>query len=59
MPARLDRPASKRDIRLYDEDVEFLGPYLERHNSNLNEFARELVHRAANAKRRELGLPET
>lgn len=59
MAARLDRPASKRDIRLFDEDVDFLTPYLERHNSTLNEFVRGLTHRAANAKRKELGLPET
>lgn len=56
MPARLDHPASKHDIRLFDDDVAFLSGYLARHNSTLNEFVRDLVHRAANEKRRALGL---
>lgn len=56
MPARLDPPAHKHDIRLFDEDAEFLTGYLARHNSTLNEFVRDLVHRAAVEKRRALGL---
>lgn len=57
MPARLSLPATKRDIRLYDADVEFLAPLLDQANVTLNEYVRDLLHRAANVKRRELGLP--
>lgn len=58
MPAALPAPSSKHDIRLYDSDVTLLAPLLANRNSTLNEFVRDLVHRAANSKRRELGLPQ-
>lgn len=56
MPARLDRPATLKDIRLYDEDIGFLAPVLAARNITLNEYVRDLVHRACNAKRVELGM---
>lgn len=59
MPARLDRPATKRDLRIYDEDWLFIAPLCATGNITPSEWVRDLVHRAANAKRRELGLPET
>lgn len=57
MPARLPSPASKHDIRLFDADVDFMRPLLERQNSTLNDFVRDLFHRAANLHRARLGLP--
>lgn len=60
MPAPLDRPSVKKDIRLYTEDVAFLEPILRnpKNNTTLNEYVRSLVHNAANAQRKKLGLPE-
>lgn len=59
MPARLDRPATLKDIRLYDEDLAFLHPILTARNVKLNEFVRDLVHQSCNARRRALGIKET
>lgn len=60
MPAALDRPSVKKDIRLFTEDVAFLTSLLSTpaNNTTLNEWVRTLVHNAANRERKKLGLPE-
>jgi len=56
MPAKLEAPAEKTDIRLFTADKEFMEPLLRGRNSSINEFVRDLFHRAANIKRQELGI---
>ncbi len=56
MPAPLPAPATKRDVRFYNADINFLDRYLRDRNTTFNDLARDLVHRYANAKREQLGL---
>jgi hypothetical protein len=56
MPAKLEQEAIKIDTRYYRADVEFLRPYLADRNSTVTEIARDLFHRYANEKRRQLGI---
>ncbi len=57
MPAPLPYPFRKTDIRLWESDVIFLEPYLRDRNSTVTDVVRDLLHRYANEKRKQLGLP--
>lgn len=56
MPAPLPFPTVVRDTRIWRDDAEFLDHYLAARNMTLTELMRELTHRYANAKRKQLGL---
>ncbi|WCD44125.1 hypothetical protein Kuura_047 [Caulobacter phage Kuura] len=58
MPAALDLPPVRKEIRLYEEDVAFLEAYLPRHNVKLTIFIRDLVHAQVKALKTKMGVAQ-
>lgn len=58
MPAPLAQPATKVDIRLFDDDIAFLNGLAQRRNTTLNAIVRETMAAYVTRAKERLGLED-